>query len=123
MHVGYADEVPEEYGKALDKAKSLDELRSVVRRYAEVAYDAMLAVDEWTTDDFDDWRHALSKERKGKFMGDKFAERFSCVLMPEAMFKVAIVASEFHVPWGLAYHRLKDAGKLTIKNEIATVQL
>jgi hypothetical protein len=28
------------------------------------------------------------------------------------MFKVSMVASEFHVPWGLAYIRMREAGKL-----------
>ena len=37
-------------------------------------------------------------------------ERFGNVIVPDLMFQVSMVASQFGVPWGLAFVRLKDAG-------------
>lgn len=121
MIVGMADEIPEEYARAIDQATTRKDLLSVVMRYGEVAADAVDLVQRMHDEDFEDWRHALKKERKGRFMGEEAFARFGAIILPEVMFKVATVASDYQVPWGLAYHRLKDVGRLTIKDDVASV--
>jgi hypothetical protein len=123
MIVSHVDEIPTDYAKALDAAKTLDDLRTAVKLYGEVAIDAVEAVERMMEDDFEDWRHALAGERKGIFMGEDRMEKFGDILMPGTMMKISIFASQFHVPWGLAYNRLKQVGKLKIKDGVAEVSL
>jgi hypothetical protein len=112
QRITYLSETASDYSKAITNAETLDELRSVVSDYGDVAADAQTAVAAMSAADFKAWRRGLAKERKGKFAGDEFSERFGDVMMPELMFKVSIVAQKFQVPWGCAYIRLKETGQL-----------
>jgi len=87
-------------------------LRSVTADWRELADDALECANNMTAEDFELFRKGLKKERKGVFAGEKWSERFADILMPALMFKVSITASEYKVPWGLAYLRLKEAGRL-----------
>ena len=123
MQIGQFDEVPEDYAKALDAADTLQALRDTVARYELVAGDAVDAAKSLDDDGFVEWRNALKTERRGEFMGEELVERFGPLLMPEAMLKVTVVANHFKVPWGLAYHRLDETGRLTVKNGRAVVNI
>lgn len=123
MIVSNVDEIPLTYAKALENARTLDHLRTAVRLYGEVAIDAVAVVDQFDADDFVKWRGALQMERRGKFCGEKYPEadvrKFLPILMPELMFKITMVAEQFKVPWGLAYNRLKEVGRLKVRNGVA----
>lgn len=123
MIVSHFDEIPEQYREALDKATTLPKLLAAVKLYGEVAIDAVQIVEKMTAADFYDWQAALKKERRGTFMGEADMERFGPLLMPETMVKVSIVADQFKVPWGLAYNRLREVGRLVVKNDVATMTL
>ena len=123
MFINNIDEVPKDYGKALDEAETLKDLQTAVKLYAEVAIDALKAVERMDEDDFADWRHAFAGERKGVFMGHERMDKFGDIIMPGTMIKISIFASRFHVPWGLAYNRLKEVGRLKIKGGVAEVTL
>lgn len=123
MIVSQFDELPQQYSKALTDATTLPKLRETVRLYGEVAFDAVQVVESMSDGDFIDWRAALQKERKGIFMGEDAAARFMPVLLPEVMFRISEVAHRFKVPWGLAYCRLKDVGRLKIKDGIAELNM
>ena len=123
MEIRQFDEIPADYAKALDEAVTLADLRATVSRYELVAGDALDTVCAMDDEAFSDWRSALKKERRGKFMGEEAAERFGPILMPEAMLKVTVVASHFGVPWGLAYHRLSDTGRLTVVSGRAVLDI
>ncbi|MPZ71416.1 MAG: hypothetical protein GEU71_18120 [Actinobacteria bacterium] len=84
-----------------------------------MAEDAFRAVKRWDEETFADWRKALYLERHGRFMGAERTKRFGLVLMPEIMFRVEIVATQFHVPWGCAYIRLRELGHLKESRGIA----
>jgi len=120
MQVSHVSEIPEDYQKALDEARTLPQLRRVVQEYREVAVDAVDAVNQMDDDAFVVWRGALAKERRGVFMGEALIDRFGPILMPAVMLQVAAVADRFKVPWGLAYIRLREAGRVTVKNGVAT---
>jgi len=120
MKIGYADDIFTDYAKALDDAKTLTALRVTTRLFALVAADAVEVADKMNEGDFEDWEVALRKERGGVFMGEALAERFGALLMPETMLRVSMVADQFKVPWGLAYHRLVEAGRVKVKNNVAT---
>jgi hypothetical protein len=113
------DDVPSQWNKALDGARTLDELRAVVTHWRPLCEDAFNAVQEWSDDDFALWRKVLRMERRGRFMGSDAMERFGAVLMPGTMFKVSITAHQFHVPWGLAYCRLRDTGRIVERDGVA----
>jgi hypothetical protein len=110
--VTYTSEQPKDYAKALSEASTLDELVKVAEAWQEVASDALAIVKGMTPADFAHWRKGLAIERRGKFAGLDFQEKYAAVLMPERLFKVSMMALEFSVPWGLMYLRLKETGRL-----------
>jgi len=112
MPIGYLSEPIQMYAAQLTTATTLADLHELLTRYQRVADDALALVKTWSETDFTDWRKALAAERRGQFMGDKAAARFSAVLMPEVLFRVGIVAEEYKVPWGCAYLRLREVGQL-----------
>jgi len=119
VHVRYLDETFNEYGEALDRAKSLDDLREVVTQYRRFAYDAVRLVAKMKANEWPAFKKGLRLERKGKFAGEDFAKKYGAVLMPEVMFKVGMIAHQFHVPWGCAFLHAKDLGKIVECDGIA----
>ena len=109
MRISYQTEPVRPYQDAIAGARNREELRDAIEPYLQVADDAMKATNDM---DWAEWTRGLKSERKGKYAGDEWAERYGAILMPEVMFKVSIVAEQFKVPWGLAYIRLRDVGKL-----------
>jgi hypothetical protein len=100
-----------DYSAALTKCKTLPALTELLNDYATIAPDALEAIPR-TAEEFDAWRKGLAQERRGVFAGEEFMERFGDMLMPALMFQVVMVAQQFGVPWGLAFVRLKDAGRI-----------
>jgi hypothetical protein len=110
MRIGpYTDPV-EAYQRAVSAAKSPLELADAIEPYAEIAPDAVAAVR--TIERWSDFATGLARERKGHFAGEDWARRYGAILLPEFMFKVSIVAEQFKVPWGLAFGRLRDVGRI-----------
>lgn len=103
-----SDQPERDYAKALDEADTLAKLRTALMEYELLAGDAVDTVAVWTDADFTDWRSALQKERHGQFMGDADAVRFATVLLPEVMFRITVLAQQFHVPFVVARDRLMD---------------
>lgn len=101
--ITYRSEQPSDYGKALDRAETLVLLKNTVSEYKILAEDAYSIVHEMDEQDFSEWRAGLKKERKQKFAGEKFTNKFGPILMPEEMLQTALVAHRFKISWGLAY--------------------
>lgn len=97
-----------DYTKALTECLTLDELRELVNAYAPLALDAQPVVAAMTADDFTEFRKGLKSERRGKFAGVEWAQRFGAVLMPLPMMRITQIAQEFKVPFGVAWQRCKD---------------
>jgi hypothetical protein len=110
--ITYTSDQPGDYAKALDAADSLGKLREVTAEWALLAEDAKAKADAMTEQDFERFRKGLKKERRGQFAGEEFAMEFEDLMMPAVMFKVAIAASEYKVPFGLMYIRMKETGNL-----------
>jgi len=111
MKIDYMDEVVPEYGAALDKCATFGDCMSVLDRYRELFPDALAAAPK-NAMEFDQFQRGLRKERKGTFAGEQWLERFGAVMMPALAIQVAEVAMRFHVPWGLAFNRLVEAGRV-----------
>jgi hypothetical protein len=110
--IGYTSEPVEEYQADLDAAVTLATLKLVTEKWKAFASDAWVIVEAMSEADFVAFRKALKLERRGKFMGEKAADKFSAIIMPELMFRVSIIADQFKAPWGCAFIRLKDVGRI-----------
>ncbi len=110
--ITYGSDQPGDYAKALDAADSLPKLREVTLAWKLLAADAHALAERMDEESFERFKKGLKKERRGQFAGESYAEEFGVLMMPAGMFKVAMVAADYHVPFGLAYIRLKESGKL-----------
>lgn len=110
--ITYTSDQPGDYANALAAADTMQKLMEVVVVWKPLAEDAYRLVHSMTSKDFRAWRKGYASERKGKFAGEEFAVKYGSLMMPTLMFKVAMVAVKYHVPWGCAYLRLKETGTL-----------
>jgi len=97
-----------DYAKALTDCSTLAELRELVTAYAPLALDAQPVVAAMTDADFTKFLKGLKSERRGKFAGDAWAQKFGAVLMPWPMMRVTQIADQFKVPFGVAWFRCKE---------------
>jgi len=121
VHVRYLDETFNEYLSALDGAKSLDDLRTVVATYRRFANDAFRVVSAMHEREWPAFRKGLRLERKQKFAGMPWAEKYGAVILPEVMLRVAAIALKFKVPWGCAFIRAKYVGMIIEQDGIARI--
>lgn len=112
--VHYLTEDPtKKYVADLNRVTNLQELRKLLRDWKPfVGDDAIAVAKEMDEADFTDFRDGLDLERKKKYAGDEWATKFGGIIIPTPMLKAAIVAENFKVPWGTAFIRLRDTGKL-----------
>ena len=97
-----------DYTKALTECLTLDDLRALVDAYKPLALDAVPVVAAMTDADFLVFRKGLKSERRGKFAGEAWAERFGAVLMPLPMMRITQIKDQFKVPFGVAWQRCKE---------------
>ena len=109
MNITYLSECDTDYAKKLATIKTRSELVRLLEEYAPIAWDALDLVKAMIGKRFDKLIKDMAKERKGIFSENMDA---AIVMMPETMFKVSIVASEFKAPWGMAFNRLIQVGKI-----------
>jgi hypothetical protein len=113
VEIGYVSATDQEYSKALGEVKTLDDLKKLVNYYEPVARDAVAKVNGMSSYDF-----VMFKEdsRKVKRATGKEAERivdeWGDIFMPRTMMKVSLTAIQFGAPFGTAFIRLKEMGKL-----------
>lgn len=110
--VGYLDECDDDYIEELKHCYCLYDLQKVTEKWKWIARDAYLLTMSWTPDDFKAYQKWRKLEAEGKFQGEKQAELYGPILMPEKLFQISIVKIQFHVPWGTAYIRMKQEGLL-----------
>lgn len=110
---------PSEYAKELDAPITPAELISMLERWECVASDALALARNMTADDFSEFIVGLRQERNGEFGGEVWAGKYNTITMPIVLFFVAMATSEFAAPWGLTFQRMRDAGRIEIKDGIA----
>ena len=112
-----ADDPTRAYGKAIDGARNVEELRGAIAPFRDIAADAL----EATGGDFDwrEFRRGLRLERSGAFAGEAWAARYYVILMPEVMLRVQMVADHYCVPWGVAWRRLRQEGVIRDRGGVA----
>lgn len=109
--ITYYSEQPKDYAQSVSEADTLEKLLEVLTNYQTIAHDAITAAPK-NLDEFDDFRTGLEKERRGAFAGEGWATRYSNILLPDILFRVSMVAVQYKVPWGCAFIRLQEVGKL-----------
>lgn len=109
--ISYVSDQAGDYCEALSRCKSLDELTRLLESYHTIFPDALAATPKDEIE-FIDFMAGVRKERRGKFAGEGFMKRFGAVLLPELLVRVGAVAARFHVPWGCAFLRLRDAKRI-----------
>jgi hypothetical protein len=122
VHIGYITECVPAYRKVVDDATNWESLIEAISPYKLVANDAIqcaLKEAEGGEKSWLEFREGLAKERKSRFAGEEWMKRFADILLPTTMFKVSVVAEQFKVPWGMAYIRLKEVGRLKEKRGVA----
>ena len=103
------DDPARDYAAVLDQCSTLMELkRAVLKDWRELAPDALKIVALMSDDDFREFKEGMQQERKGTYAGDEWSKKYNAVVMPELMFEASLLAVQFHVPWGLAFIRLRD---------------
>ena len=113
MNISYLSECDSDYAKKLAGVKTHEELIVLLKEYEPIAWDALDLVKGLDKKDFERLIKDMGKERRGKFSKNMDA---SIVMMPQTMFKVSLVANQFKVPWGTAFIRLKEIGKIVEEN-------
>lgn len=121
-HIGYLDETFDEYGVAIDRAASIRDLREAVQKFRRFANDACKVVSKMDDEGWRAFKKGLRLERKGKFAGEDWAEKYGAVLMPEVMFRIGILAVKFHVPWGCAFLRAKQEGLIIERGGVVQIK-
>lgn len=120
LPINYLSECDRDYSRGLVAAKTLEELQTHVEIYRRVADDAWQVVSQMSGEDFAEFMKGSRSERKGKFAGEAFAEKYSDVLMPKVLFMVSMTANHFKAPWGCTFIRMKEVGRITEAHGIAT---
>ena len=119
QHITYLTEPVPDYHKELDACTDLMDLRAFLYNWRLLANDAKLIGEAMSPDDWRPYQKGLRSERRGKYAGDPWTVRYAAILLPEILFRVSVIAQQFCCPWGLAYCRCKEAGKLVEDNGIA----
>jgi hypothetical protein len=115
MKIKPTSQTGESYSKEIRSCKTLRRLRYTTKKYGDLTQDAYEAATHMTEPDFIRFVGGLRKEEKGIFPGDKWVEEFGMILLPARILKVELVAFQFKVPFGCAYHRIIDLNPEMLK--------
>lgn len=107
--VSYLTEDPaKEYSKAISATKTVEQLVNAIIPFIEIADDALEIAKSLSKADYIEFMKGLKKERRGEFAGEKFADKYASLIMPEKMFIASIVSDQYKIPWGLAAIRCEQ---------------
>lgn len=118
MKIDIYTEPVADYQKGLDKATNRIELINHIREYRSIAFDAYKAATR-ISEDWLEFKTGLERERKKEYAGEEWNEKYADILLPRVMFEATVVATQFMIPWGVAFRRLVDVGFIKVNNGIA----
>lgn len=122
--IRYIDEPDVDYKQGLDKAETYTQLLAHGAHYATLFPDAYEQISRMGSKDgwFDHFRVGLKAERRGKFSGEAWMKEFGAILLPAMLIRVGEVAIQFKVPFGLAFIRLREVGRIKLNGRTAVWQ-
>lgn len=109
-YIPWMSEMPSDYCKAIRKAKTADELRAQIAKFADFVPDAVAQAASITWEDWqrgfilsqvDSWEAA---EEAHALVGD--------IMMPALFIQISVIADQFKAPFGVTFNRCLDAGKI-----------
>jgi len=106
MNITHYSNCDIDYVKAVKKCKTLDELKGIVEEYRELAEDAYQTVQKMDDPLFEQFCKGRNKTKPSL----NWMEIYGPVLLPKRILELGLIAAQFHVPFGVAYHRAKDLG-------------
>ncbi len=121
MIIGYLTEPEKEYVAAIRSAASPAELIEAIRPFARIAADALAVAEGMDVAAWTEFSRGLKSEGRGKYAGDAWAERFGAIILPAVMIEVTAIAEHFKAPWGVAFIRMLDAGRLVERDGVVSV--
>jgi hypothetical protein len=116
--ITYLSDQAADYVEALGKVRTLAELWHLLEDYKKLFPDAYEA-RPLDVKQFKAWRKGLISERRGNFAGMEYLERYGKVMLPDVMMHVGAIANHFRVPWGCAYLRMKDVGRIVERDGVS----
>lgn len=119
MMITYLSEPVADYSKGLNGCASLTELQTFLADWRLLANDALIAAESMNERDWKVYHGGFKSERRGRYAGDAWALKYGAILMPEIMMRVSLVAVHFKTPWGLAYKKCLEHGKIIEQDGIA----
>lgn len=122
MNISYYTECLPAYIKAVDGARNWEELIEAIGPYKLVASDAIEQALQRAEEGDTSWvefREGLKKERRRQSAGEEWYPKYGDILLPAVMFQVSLVAEQYKAPWGCAYIRLKQVGRITERRGVA----
>jgi len=126
MRIQHLSEPVKEYIKSIDEAKNKTELIRAIKRFKLVANDALEFVkkEDFNFDEFKEGRlkdqRSIIEKRDGWDGCEEWTNKYGCVILPEVMLMVSLLANHFCAPWGVAYIQAKSEGTITESGGVAT---
>lgn len=104
MKITHYSECDIAYVAAVKKCKTLGELQEIVTEYREIAEDAYQVVQKMDDTLFFQFCKGRNKSKPSL----KWMKMYGAVLLPAMIIEVGMMASQYHVPFGAMYLRLKE---------------
>lgn len=113
--IGYLTDINKPYILGIRKCQDLKQLKAFLKKWKIFVEDSLRQLE---SKDFswDEYKKGLWLESHGKFAGEKWAEKYGAIPMPKVLLFIGLVSTQFHVPDGTAFIRIKEAGDI-IKND------
>ena len=70
-----------------------------------------------------EWPALFAGLKDKRKQSNKWGGQFGAIAVPETLLKITIIADQFCAPWGTAFIRLEEAGKITIVDKRVHVDL
>jgi hypothetical protein len=106
MNISHYDQCDVDYVKAVKSCKTLAELKQIVTEYRELAEDAYQVVSKMDDLLFEQFCKGRNKSKPSM----KWMETYGPVLLPRMILELGLIACQFGVPFGVAYHRVRETG-------------
>lgn len=109
----WTDEVPTVWKNDIDRAESFEDLRGIVEdQWKPIAKDVLSLLDSLQESDWPEFKKGLELERSRKFAGEKWANRYMGIILPDVHIALFQALPHASMPLLLALDRLTELGVL-----------
>ncbi len=103
-----------DWGHAVHRCRTRQQLLEACKHFGELVTDAQSAVEKMSDTEFEkEWLPGFRMEVQGSISpGKLWLQRYGCIMMPNHIATVGLVATNGKMPFGLAYGLLKEHNKI-----------